>query len=235
MRHPAARPRHGIRQWAESSSSHDGPLQVARAILLMSPPFEVPLSRLRSPLAPLLETGLVVVEQLEADRRRADQLAQTLEAAVADATRKATQLAAEVSHLQEEVHHLQRKMTAEAEAWMAVLEHERVNAEKRRAAELSALQDVVAAAQRSERALQQRVARVARELEASDRRHLELLAEGQHQQNQLREAEQLESRLDEALRCPRAEVQELRRRPAVDATALRQCLALVAGGGVDRR
>ena len=170
-------------QWAEGSGSRDGPLQVARAILLMPPPFEVPLSHLCSLLAPLLETGLVGVGRVEADHRRAVRLAQTLEAAVADATRQPTKLTAELSHLQEEVLHLQQKMTEEAEAWMAVLEQERVDTEKRRVAELSVLQNVVAAAQRSEHALQQRVARVSRDLEASGRRHLELLAEGRHQQS----------------------------------------------------
>lgn len=276
---------HGVAyaQWAGGRTSGGGPLQVARAALLMPPPFETPSSAIRAILVPLLETGLVTLEQAETSRRDAagrvqvlesevarveadnsrlqqmvasltlelqlqrqvadratasvttlEEHARELEAAAAEADCRAAQLEQAMARLEQDKLRLQQQVSDQAKTFEEKLESHLGRAEKRWAAEFSTLQDVTAAAQRSEAALHRRSVRVTRLLEELRQRFDALSQRERRQHSELRQLDRLVSSQAEALRSSDALVTELRRRPAVDGDVLRHCLA-AAANSPDRR
>ena len=148
-------------QWAGEHGSGRGPHQIARAVLLMTPPFEVPSEAVRALVVPLLERGLASLERDEADHSCTAQRAKTLRAAVSQAKQQMVQLEGTVTRLQQVLQLQQQQLAAQNKAWVATLDRELAEAERRRAGQVSALQDVAAAAQNGEHALQQRAAELA--------------------------------------------------------------------------
>lgn len=196
-------------EWAGGPCSGSGPLQVARAALLMPAPFATSPDAVRGVLVPLLETGLTNLQRTEASLQQANNRVGDLEAVVAAARDEASQLFTTATRLSDENFILREEAA-------------------RTRAENTSLQTVTASAQRSESALADQVARLSRKLEEQGRRHSQLL----DQEQRLGE---LVTRQAEELSRLRAEVAELRQRPDMEAATLPPFLRAVAAGDVDRR
>ncbi|KAF0308846.1 hypothetical protein FJT64_002121 [Amphibalanus amphitrite] len=87
-------------RWARGLSSIGGPLEVARAAMVMPPPFFTPPGVLWALAVPLLEKGLVTLEALSAGRRRDARRLRELEVTVADANSRISQLESAACDLQ---------------------------------------------------------------------------------------------------------------------------------------
>ncbi|KAF0286853.1 hypothetical protein FJT64_014672 [Amphibalanus amphitrite] len=164
-------------RWARGLSSSGGPLEVARAPMVMPPPFFTPPDVLRALAVPLLEKGLVTLEALSAGRRRDARRLRELEVTVADANSRISQLESAACDLQLQVTSLQEQLAGQTDAWKATLRWKLAEAKRRQEVQLSELQAVLAAAQRSEAALQRRVDRLTRELGVAAQQHRQLVAD----------------------------------------------------------
>ena len=249
-------------RWVAGQAAGGGPLQVARAALLMPPPFQLPPEDVRAFLVPLLETGLASLGRAEYGHWAAACRADELEAAVAAARGESTTLWGTIAELGDENLEL-RKAVSAAEAETAQLqrtvtrvteqlEQLRQETDQLRMSgdeqeldfrdarrcwniRMTSMEAVVAAAQQSEKAMTERVTRLAGELNELRLQHSELLVHEQLQCEQLREAAQLAADNVDALSRSEAAAAELRQRPAIDVRVLRSCLQAVVAGPVDRR